>query len=317
VTDLEFRVLGPVEVMRGGHRVALGGRTTLTLLAALAVSPCRVISVDTLIDYVWNTQLPDHPRAALHNGVSRLRRLLGEDILETLGWGYRLRVDAPGLDLLQFDQHLAAARQAIAAGRDEAALTALDDAIRLWQEPLLGNVDSPSLHREVVPQLTERYLGAVESRAELCLRRGVRGALVEELAAVARAHPLRERITGQLMIALVQAGRRADALVAYNSLKRTLRDELGIDPTDALKDLHVKILRADPDLGTADPPRPRPASFAPQAPRPADRPSRLPSIRLPSTGAGRSVAAAGELVAQRGYGVCPIPAHRRAQDELP
>lgn len=286
VTDLKFRVLGPVEVLRGGRQVPLGGKTTLTLLAALTLAPGSVISIDTLIGYVWDAGLPDHPRAALHNGVSRLRRLLGEDVLETLGWGYRLHVAADDLDLLRFDRQLANARHATALGREEAAIAALDDAIGLWREPLLGNVDSSSLHREVVPQLTERYLWAVESRAELCLRRGVHGGLVEQLAAVARAHPLREHIAGQLMIALVRAGRRPDALVAYNSLKCTLRDELGIDPTDVLKDLHVKILRADPDLDMADPGGRVPKRFARPQPRLGPRPSPLPSAGLSRSRAG-------------------------------
>lgn len=251
MTDLEVRVLGPVEVLRDGRLVPPGGPTTLTLLAGLAVVPHRVVSVDTLIDYVWDAALPDNPRAALHNGISRLRRLLGQGSIERLGRGYRLSADPEGLDILRFDLQLAAARYAIGRGRDDSALTALDEAIGLWREPLLGNVDSPSLHREVVPRLTERYLEAVETRAELYLRRGVPGALLEELAVVARAYPLREHLAGQLMIALARAGRRADALVAYNSLRCALREELDIDPTAALRDLHVKILRADRDLTIA------------------------------------------------------------------
>jgi len=251
MTDLEVRVLGPVELLRSGRRVSLNGRTTLTVLAGLALAPGRAVSVDTLIDYIWEADLPGHPRAALHNGVSRLRRLLGAGRLETVGRGYRLRADAGDLDLLRFDRQLAAARQATSRGREEAAIGALDDAIRLWREPLLGNVDSPSLHREFAPGLTERYLEAVELRAELCLRLGRHGPLVAELAKVARAYPLREHLTAQLMIALVRAGRRADALVAYNALRRVLREELDIDPAAALKDLQVKILRADPGLGLA------------------------------------------------------------------
>lgn len=246
--DLEVRVLGPVEVVRAGRQVALAGRTTLTVLAGLAVAPHRVISVDTLIDYVWDRDLPANPRAALHNGVSRLRRVLREGALETLGRGYRLCADADELDLLSFDRQLATAWRSIDRGHDQMALIALDGAISLWREPLLCNVDSPTLHREVVPRLTERYLEAVEVRAELCLRVGVPGAMVDELAVVARAYPLREHITGLLMIALTRVGRRAEALFAYDCMRRTLRDQLGIDPAVSLRDLHVKILRADPDL---------------------------------------------------------------------
>ena len=245
MNDLEVRVLGPVEMLRGGRQVPLGGRTTLTVLAGLAVAARRVVSADTLIDYVWDGELPDNPRAALQNGVSRLRRILGEGTLATHGHGYRLCVEAEHLDLLRFDRQLAAAWQAADRGDDEAALTALGDAIRLWREPLLGNVDSRSLQRQVVPRLTERYLEAVETRAELCLRLGVPGALVEQLAVVARAYPLRERVAAQLMIALARSGRRADALVAYNSLRSALRDELDIDPTAAVKDLNTTIDHAE------------------------------------------------------------------------
>jgi DNA-binding SARP family transcriptional activator len=251
VTDLEFRVLGPVQVLRGGHQLALGGRTTLTLLASLAVSPGRIVPVDRLIDHVWDTDLPAHPRAALHNGVSRLRRLLGGDILQMLGWGYRLDVDAGRLDLLRFDEHLAATRTALAQGRDEDALAALDDALGLWRGALLANVASPALHREVVPRLTDRYLTAVELRAELSLQRGRHETLADELWAVVSAHPLRERLVAQLMVALVRAGRRAEALAAYHALRCELREELGIDPVTALQDLHVAILRGDSSLERA------------------------------------------------------------------
>jgi DNA-binding SARP family transcriptional activator len=248
VTDLELRVLGPVAVRRGGLEVALGGRTTLNVLAGLALSPERAIGVHTLIDYVWDGDFPAHPRAALHNGLSRLRRLLGDGLIETLGWAYRLHVSADSLDLLRFDQHLIVARQTAADGRDEDSIAALDAAIRLWREPPLGNVDSPVLHRQVVPRLTERYLEAVERRSELCLRLGRHDTLAEELSEVARSHPLRERITGQLMIALTRSGRRADALVAYHALRSALREELGVDPTGDLQDLHLQILRAAPEL---------------------------------------------------------------------
>jgi len=248
VTDLELCVLGPVEVRRGGLQVAIGGRTTLTVLAGLALSPERAIGVDTLIDYAWDGDFPAHPRAALHNGLSRLRRLLGDGVIETLGWGYRLNATADNLDLLRFERNLAVARRAGAESRDEDSIAALDDAIRLWREPPLGNVDSPALHRQVLPRLTERYLEAVEHRNDLCLRLGRHDALAAELSAMARSYPLRERITGQLMIALTRSGRRADALVAYQALRTALREELGVDPTSDLQDLDVQILRAAPEL---------------------------------------------------------------------
>jgi DNA-binding SARP family transcriptional activator len=244
MTDLKICVLGPVEALRGGTPLALGGRTTLTVLASLAVARGQISSIDTLVDHVWGTDLPANPRAALHNGISRLRRPLGDDVVRTVGWGYQLRVDAEDLDIARFDQQLIAARQA-AARHEEAAITALDAALALWREPILGNVVSRSLHDEVVPRLTDRYLEAVELRAELCLRSGRHRMLAEELAGIAHAHPLRERLAGQLMIALAGAGRQVDALITYDTLRRTLREELGIDPTPRLQELHVRILRAE------------------------------------------------------------------------
>lgn len=248
--DLEFRVLGPVEVLDAGQPVPLSGTTTLTLLAGLLTSPNRVVPAHTLTEWVWGAALPAHPRAALHSGVSRLRRVVGPDIVETRAWGYRLRIDACHLDLLHFDRLLAAADEAVAAGLADKALTALDEAVGLWRAPLLGNIDSPTLRREVLPRLTDRYLGAVEERAELRLQLGREGALAEELSEAVRAHPFRERIVGQLMVALVRSGRQVDALAAYDTLRRALIEELGIDPLPALQDLRVRILRADPDLDT-------------------------------------------------------------------
>jgi DNA-binding SARP family transcriptional activator len=251
--DLELLVLGPVEIRRMGRRVGAGGRTTTTLIASLALSPARVISVEKLIDYVWDADVPDHPRAALHNGFSRLRRVLGGDVIECLGWGYRLRPECAELDVLRFEGNMAAARRAATAGRDDEALALLDASLHLWREPLLGNVDSPLLLREAVPRLTECYLDAVEWRAEICLRRGDHARLVGELPAVARAYPLRERLAGDLMIALAAVGRRAEAVIAYQELRNALREELGIDPAVTLQDLHARIMRADVDLAGGDP----------------------------------------------------------------
>jgi DNA-binding SARP family transcriptional activator len=244
VTELEICVLGPVQALRGGVPLALGGRTT-TVLASLAVARGQVNSVETLIDHVWGTELPANPRAALHNGVSRLRHLLGGNVLQRVSWGYRLAVDGKNLDVARFNEHLTTAMQAAAAHRDESAISTLDAALALWRQPVFGNVASRALHDEVVPRLTERYLQAVELRAELCLRSGQHRMLAEELSEVARAHPLRERLTGQLMIALALTERQADALIAYDTLRRTLRDELGIDPSALLQDLHMRILRAE------------------------------------------------------------------------
>jgi DNA-binding SARP family transcriptional activator len=241
--EIQFRVLGPVEVMRLGRPVPVAGSTTLTLLTGLLLSPNRVIPVDTLMAWAWPAELPVHPRAALHNGVSRLRRLLGAGFVETLSWGYRLRTDADHHDLLSFEDLRTSARSAAARGHFKSALADLDKAAALWRTPLLGNVDSVSLERERVPDLTERYLGMMEERNDLRLHLGLHEPLVEEMPELIRAHPFRERLVGQLMIALTRTGRRVDALHAYETLRTALDADLGIDPGTSLQLLRTRILR--------------------------------------------------------------------------
>jgi DNA-binding SARP family transcriptional activator len=250
---VEFRILGPVEAVAADRPVILKGSMTLTLMAGLLSSAGQAISRERLVDWLWSTDPPEHPRAALHNAVARLRRLLGADSIETLSWGYRLPVDASCLDLLRFDQLTAHACRLAGHGIAAGAVDALGEAVALWRTPLLGNVGSPTLRRAVVPRLTDRYLAAVEERAELCLRIGRHDGLAEGLAEVARDHPFREAVVGQLMVALVVAGRQADALAAYDTLCRSLKEELGIDPLPALSHLRARILRGESTLDTAFP----------------------------------------------------------------
>ena len=248
MSDIQFRVLGPVELLRDGEPVPLGGNTTLALLAGLLTSPNRVVPASRIIEWLWDGRLPDHPRAALHNGVSRLRRLVGPGFLGTHAGGYCLHAHPGDLDLLRFDQLRAAAGDAISRGAVVEAMKALDEAVGLWQEPLLSNVESPALCDEVIPQLTERYLAAVEERASLYIRFGRPDAITQDLSVVVSRHPFRERLVGQLMAVLTRSGRRAEAIGAYTVLRRTLREELGIDPGVEVQTLLVRILREDPTL---------------------------------------------------------------------
>jgi DNA-binding SARP family transcriptional activator len=256
VSRLDFRVLGPVETLRNGRPVPVRGRTTIAVLTRLLLSTNEVVPMEALMGSVWGSEPPAHPRAALHNGVSRLRALC-EGHIETLAWGYRLCGDPEHVDLLRFGELITAAQRAIGAGKAEHALAALDQAVALWREPLLGNVDSPALRHEAIPWLTERYLRAQEERAELCLLTGRENTVVEQLPRLIGLHPFRERMVSHLMVALVRGGRRADALAVYDSLRRALRRELGIDPDPAIQDLHVRILRAEESLEPMKPPTAR------------------------------------------------------------
>jgi DNA-binding SARP family transcriptional activator len=290
---LRFRVLGPVEALQGGQPVALGG-TTLALLAGLLISANHRVSAETLARLTWDAEPPANPRAALQSGIARLRRALGADVVETVSGGYRVCAGPGELDLLDFSSLVAAAEAQVADGGTERGLSLLDDALGLWQQPVLENVSSDVLRRDAGASLTERYLDAHELRAELGLRLGRHQALAGELSELARAFPFRERLAGSLMVALCRSGRPADALSAYAALRRGLGDELGIDPSAELQDLHVRILRADPAVhgagqggGTA---RLRAVGTArPAAPRPLPAPRQLPPDIADFTGREREL----------------------------
>jgi DNA-binding SARP family transcriptional activator len=252
-TGLEFRILGPVEVLRGDRPLLVPGRTAIVVLAGLLLTPGRVVSFDTLIEWRWGSELPAHPRAALHSGIARLRRLMGDDLVETVPLGYRLRSENMRLDLLRFRELVSAAATATARGAERDAVRFLGEAVAMWRGTPLGNVDSPALVREATPGLTELYLRAVDQRAGLCLRLGMHDTVVQELSVVVPRHPFHERLAGQLMIALMRGGRQADALAAYDRLRRELARDLGIDPSPALRTLQAKILHADPGWDIAAP----------------------------------------------------------------
>lgn len=242
--NLEFHVLGPVEVISDGIPLALGRGKSLDVLATLLASPNQVVTTDTLTHTVWHSRLPLNPRGTLHSVVARLRRLMGSEYIDTLPSGYRFRVEADLLDLLRFEQLVAAADRQ----RSEDAFALLTEAIGLWRGAPLANVGLPALLNGVVSRLTQRYLDACEKWAGLGLEAGQHEAVVSRLATLVDEHPFRERMTGQLILGLYRSGRQTDAIAVYDSLRHALSDEMGIDPSPELQDLHLKILRADPSL---------------------------------------------------------------------
>ncbi|MGH3120582.1 MAG: BTAD domain-containing putative transcriptional regulator, partial [Streptosporangiaceae bacterium] len=245
MSELDFRVLGPVEVIADGRVLPLGSGVLTDLLAALAVVPDQVVSARSLAETVWYERGPVHPRQALQSAVARLRRVVGSEYIETLPSGYRLRAQADQLDLIRFERLVAA------AGRQReprAAVAVLAQAVGLWRGTPLENVSSPVLLNSAVPRLADRYLTVCEEWAALCLRAGQPDAPVSRLAALVEAHPFREGLTGLLMLTYYRSSRQADALTAYEALRGALSEELGVDPGQALQELHLKILRADPSL---------------------------------------------------------------------
>lgn len=239
--QLRFQVLGPVEV-RSGRRVLPVAGNGLTVLAGLLLSANGYVSVEAIAEWVWPGRAPVHPRAALHNTLSRLRHVLGPGVIDTVAGGYRLNVDAEHLDFLNFQCLTTRASDAILRGADEEASEWLREALALWRDPPLANVESPALAHEA-SRLTEMYLNTVEAYAAACLRLGRHLSIVEELSALVRRHPFRESMVGLLMVALVRSGRRADSLAVYRAARKTLNDELGIEPSQTLQTLHLQILR--------------------------------------------------------------------------
>lgn len=248
MSEVKFLVLGPVDASLDGTPVNLTGPTALTILAGLLVSANYVVTSEKLIDWVWPGRRPGNPKAALQNAISRLRKVIGEDSVTTVPRGYVLRADSDRLDLVRFRTLHGKAAAAIAAGADEKALALLDEAIGLWDPPVLANVRSEILLRDTVPHLTEHYLRAVEQRAALRLRLMRPAGLPEELAELVREHPLRETLIGHLMVALFLAGRPSEAFSVFHALRLALSSELGIAPGAALQQLYEAMIRDSPSF---------------------------------------------------------------------
>jgi len=232
--SVEFRVLGPLEVLLGGEPVPVPAGRSQVLLATLLLRPNQFVSVDELVDRLWEGEPPTLDRAhkTLQMVVTRLRQSLGAaNCVRTASGGYLADIGQDELDLLRF--------RALAGSGDFAA------AVALWRGPVLGNVRSDALHRDDVPPLVDERLVVLERRIDADLNRGHAFELVAELRSLVAEHPMRETFWRQLMLALYRSGRQAESLRAYQEIRERLADELGVDPSPALRDLHQQILRAD------------------------------------------------------------------------
>ncbi|HET9244114.1 MAG TPA: BTAD domain-containing putative transcriptional regulator [Gaiella sp.] len=246
---LELRILGPLEILRDGQTVRLEGRLRRSLVALLVLHARETVSSDRLIEELW----PGNDRggrARLQVYVSQLRRALGPDAraLETRPNGYALAVEPDALDASRFERLVAVGREALSAGEPERAAAALVEALALWRGPALADLVYESFAQAEAARLEELRLAAVEDRIDAELALGRHGELVAELERLVAEHPLRERLRGQLMLALYRSGRQADALAAFHETRRHLDEELGLEPGPELKDLQRAILRHDPVL---------------------------------------------------------------------
>ncbi len=249
---MEFRILGPLEVLDGDRPREVGGQRQRGLLALLLLHANQVVSSSRLIEELWPEEASESHAGALQASVSRLRKALGPgaELLVTLPTGYVIRLAPEQLDLDRFERLVQEAGDA----EPQDAAEQLREALALWRGPPLADFAYEPFAQAAIGRLEEMHLLAIEMRIDADLALGRHAALVAELDALAAEHPLRERLRGQLMLAFYRSGRQAEALAAYQTARRVLVDELGIEPSAALQELERAMLRQDPALAQATAP---------------------------------------------------------------
>jgi DNA-binding SARP family transcriptional activator len=260
---MEFRLLGALEVRDGGRRVALGAGRQRAVLAILLLHANEVVASDRLVEELWAGSPPGSARKAVQVYVFRLRRTLGVERIRTQPAGYLLEVGPDELDLHRFERLVREAEALRAGGEEALAAAALREALGLWHGPALADFSYEQFAQAEIARLEELRLVALEERIDADLRAGHGPDLVGELEALVAAHPYRERLRGQTMLALYRAGRQAEALAAYQQTRALLVEELGIEPSPALQRLEGAILRQEPELEPPAPVAPPPAPAAP------------------------------------------------------
>jgi DNA-binding SARP family transcriptional activator len=255
--DLQFAILGPLEVHYRGCQVPIRGWREQMVLASMLLTADRAVTLDRLVETVWETNPPAAAAKAVRNSVSGLRRRFTEvgasaSLIGTEPNGYRLRLDGCYLDARDFRDRVADARQFAPAGQPVQAAAALRDALALWRGQALQGLGGAVIEADAAA-LNEQRLTTLEECIDLELALGKHRELVSELQALAAENPLREQFAGQLMIALYRSGRQAEALEVYRHLASRLGEGLGIDPAAEITRLHEAILRQDPALDVDGP----------------------------------------------------------------
>ena len=265
----------------------MSARRQRVLLATLLLSPDRVVSLETLAETLWDGRPPAGARGALHSAVQRLRSTLGpagSGLVHTKPPGYLITVGQGDLDVRTFGALVAQGQAAAAAGRWEQAAGLLRDALELWRGEPLADVPSALLRSREVPRLEDQRLQALALRIDADLRLGRHREVVPELRQLIAAHPLRENFHAQLMLGLYRSGGSADALAAYQDVRRVLADELGVDPGPELRRLHQAILAGDPELlrvADGQPPATLAAAAPPREPAPPQTAPPQPVVSQP------------------------------------
>jgi DNA-binding SARP family transcriptional activator len=241
---VEFRILGPLEVVDGGRALTLGGSRQRALLALLLTHANEVVSTGRLIDELWGVRAPKSSNALQYH-ISQLRKTLApSEAIVTQEPGYLIRVGPTELDLIRFERLVEDAQQS----EPGHAARLLRDALGLWRGPPLADLADESFAQAEIRRLEEIRLACVERRIAADLELGRHAELVVELEVLVRDHPLREGLCAQLMLALYRSGRQAEALNVYRETRSLLVEELGIEPSPVLRELEQAILRQEPDL---------------------------------------------------------------------
>ena len=252
---MEFRILGPLEVLDDGVPVPLGTLKERVVLAVLLLHANEVVSRERLMDDLWGASPPPTAKKAVSVYVSKLRKTLarnGEDPIAPAAGGYRITVEPDRLDAARAQRFVTDAGERTAAGDLDAAAQLFRDVLALWRGSTLAGLTLESQGRDEVARLDELRLTALMDRIDCDLAQGRHERVVGELQVLVGEHPLRERLRAQQMLALYRADRQAEALDAYAEARRTLVDDLGIDPSEALQRIQQAILRHDPALATPE-----------------------------------------------------------------
>lgn len=273
---MEYRILGPLEIADGNGLVAVTAPKQRSLLLCLLLHRGEVVSGDRIADALWGDSPPASATKIVQMYVAQLRRALGDEAVETVAPGYRVRVGAEAIDAARFERLLFEGRRTLANGNPELAASLLRRALGLWRGRALEDVVYASFATAEAERLEELRLACLEERFAADLALGRSEDVLPEISALVTEHPLRERLRAHLMLALYRSGRQAEALEAYRDARRALHDGLGLNPGLELRELEKAILRQDSAL------------ISPE--QPAIRLSRLPVAATPLVGRERELA---------------------------
>lgn len=331
---MEFRILGPLELRVNGTIVTLSSAKQRALLGVLLLHANEVVSSDRLVGELWGARPPPTSGKLVQVYVSQLRRALaavgGQEVVRTRAPGYVAVLEPDQLDAARFTAKLARARATAEAGSLDEAVALYEDALALWRGPVLADVAFESYARTDTELLAELRLAALSERVDCEFARGHHAQLIGELESLTAEHPLHERFSAQLMLALYRSGRQSEALGAYRQARRVLRDQVGLDPGPELRRLEKAILAHDPSLELGRSAAPLRAHMPPA---PEGRPPRSRRYRFPVVAAATTlllVTGGAALLLARDHGAPPPlaaiapdsvvivdPSRNEAVDEIP